>query len=1324
MNLTSFMTKLKILLSLALLTLLAYPVRGRADSYYFKQFSLAEGLSQSYVTAIAEDINGNYWFGTKNGLNKLSDNGITCYYAGRSDNSFSEDYISLLKSDSQGNLWISAGIELFRYDFANDSFIRIVFEGSTVISDTCLECPGGIYFGSVGMVLFYNYATRRMEIACDFREQLYNQFLHLFAITPEGNLILTDFRYRAFETKPGPDATLTPRPEFDQICTAVSDDDGALWISRYNRGLSHIRYRNGLPVETERYTTGNSKLTNNTILNICRSNGKLWIATDGGGINIFDPLTGTFAQPITHNERVATTSLPSNSITALYNDSKGNIWAGSVWDGAINIRKVHMHTFDESPGGLSCGTATSIWLDEQDSVLWVGTDGGGLNRLDLHTWHIDRIPTTRHKKVITLTEFSEKELLAYVYQEGMVRIDKRDGTLRPFVLVDKPTNDSLRRSNAVIELYRFDDGRIGMFGNIRHIYNPVTHRFQELMPPEGITNPQLIPIGSDACGNIVLTCNQIVIRYTSGSSSPELIYTNPEPILAAACEGDTLWLGDSNGLKKIDTETGTMTIIPKPFNMTITSIVCVKESVWIGTNRGIFRYMQTNGKFAYYDESDGAITNEYIRRAVVTSPAGDVFMGGAYGLLYISADIPDYQEQAPLPMDVGTIQINGRQVEFNNQELKLPYDYTSFHLDLRIHGADVIETKHLRYYIIEGKNTTIIESSQRSIDLSNLKPGHYTLCASYYMQAGTWSPRATIVRFQVRSPWWQRWWMPLLLLLAASGIAGASIYVLDNRRKRRMQIESAENNRRLAEEKVRFLINMSHELRTPLTLIYAPLKRFVEHPSADDSVRRALAGALEQVVEMTQLANMVIDVRKMEVGNSQIEIERHNLKEWIEHVANAFRNEFEAKGLTIDVAFRTDMEVLNFDEMKCRIVLSNLLMNALKYSGGDIGKVTIEVTTPNAGYARIAVIDCGMGLGEGDPERLFERFYQGNAHSKGAGIGLSYAKMLIDMHGGQIGAYNNTSGKGATFWFDIPTNLSCETRSCREGSYFNELIGPKENETREGSDLSDLAEYSIALVDDNADMIDLLQTVCKPVFKSVYTACDGVQALEMIRSKAPDIIVSDVMMPRMDGYELCRHVKNDLTISHIPIILLTARNDRDSSATGYKMGADIYLPKPFDPDFLLLVVANQIRNRLAVRRHWNDAGARLSPEKMTFSNADEKFLTKLNGIILEHLSDSSLNVSTLTNAMGISRSVFYNKMKKLTDTGIMDYIAHIRIEKAREVLRSSEMSISEIATLLGFENASYFSTVFKRLTGQTPTQYRQKTTAPDASAQEQEASGQ
>ena len=1298
----------KYLFVLVLSLLLPGIAHSGNGSYYFKQFSLREGLSQSNVTTIVEDRLGNYWFGTKNGLNRLSDDGIDNFYTDKTGKTFRTGNISLLKSDARGDLWTAAGITLYRYDFTNAVFEQLFFEGNPIITDTSLEHPAGIYFGSVGMVLFYDYKTREFKAVCDFRTEHPSLFLHLHARTPDGGLILTDYRYKAYITYPGPGAELMPLPELNKICAAIPEEDGAFWISRYNRGLSRVRFEGGRLIEEEHFTTRNSQLSNDTILDICRHNGILWLATDGGGINIFDPESRTFAPPLTHDEGFVSGSLPSNSITCLFNDSKNNIWAGSVWNGVINIREVYMHTFEETPNGLSCGTVSCLWRDDHNGKIWIGTDGGGLCRLDLDSKRIDRIPSTEHKKVITITEFSEHELLAYLYQEGMVRIDKRNGTLRPFTIVNPAFTDSLRKTDIVIELHRFNNGDIGMFGNIRHIYDASTGRFRELVPPQGIINPQLIPIGNDNDGNILLTCEQLVLRYTRHSPDPETVYVNRQKILAAAYDGSAIWIGDSDGLKHVDLQNGETTEIQKPFDMTITSIVCVKGSVWIGTNRGIFRYIPDSGKFAFYDEPDGAITNEYIRRAVLTSPEGDVFMGGVNGLLYISAEIPDYQEQAPLPMKVENIQIDGKRMIYNGEELKLPHDYSSFHLDLQILGADVIETKHMRYYLTEGDHVSLIESSQNAIDLSNLKPGHYTLKASYYMQAGTWSPQATIVRFQVRSPWWQQWWASLSLAIAILCMTGGIIYVLDRRRKRRLQIETAENNRRLAEEKVRFLVNISHELRTPLTLIYAPLKRFVEHPSAEEPMRRALAGALEQVLGMTQLANMVIDIRKMEVGNGQIEIERHHLKEWIEHMADSFRNEFMAKGMELVVACKTTVEYLNFDEMKCRIVLSNLLMNALKYSGGNTGSVTIEVSGPASGAICISVIDCGKGLeGGGKPERLFERFYQNDPHSKGAGIGLSYAKMLVDMHGGRIGAFNNPTGRGATFWFEIPTSLQCETHRCRQAPYFNELIGATADHSIRDAEAPDLTQYSIVIADDNAEMIELLRSACTPVFKAVYTANDGEQALELIRLKAPDIIVSDVMMPRMDGYELCRRVKSDLNISHIPIVLLTARTDKESSILGYKMGADVYVPKPFDTDFLLFVLANQIRNRIAVRQHWNAPGFRISPEKMTFSNADEMFLTKLNGIIAEHLSDASLNVNTLTNAMGVSRSVFYNKMKKLTDMGIMDYIAHIRIERAMEMIRTSQMNISEISAVLGFENASYFSTVFKRMTGQTPTQYRQ-----------------
>ena len=342
-----------------------------------------------------------------------------------------------------------------------------------------------------------------------------------------------------------------------------------------------------------------------------------------------------------------------------------------------------------------------------------------------------------------------------------------------------------------------------------------------------------------------------------------------------------------------------------------------------------------------------------------------------------------------------------------------------------------------------------------------------------------------------------------------------------------------------------------------------------------------------------------------------------------------------------------------------------------------------------------------------DTRKLFTRFYQGTGEQSGTGIGLSYSKILVELHGGSIGARNNQEA-GATFFFELPLKQKTEEIICQPKAYLNELIGDNDNEQIPDEDNFDTTPYSILVVDDNSDLTDFLKKSLEEYFKRIVIAADGVEALQLIKSHTPDIIVSDVMMPRMNGYELCKNIKEDITISHIPIILLTARDDKQSQLSGYKNGADAYLTKPFEIEMLMELIRNRLKNREHTKKRYLNAGLIPAPEESTFSQADETFLLKMNKIIQENLDNSNLDVALVCKEIGMSRASLYNKLKALTDMGANDYINKFRMEKAITLMTGTELSFTEIAEKVGFTTSRYFSTAFKQYTGETPTQYKEK----------------
>lgn len=445
------------------------------------------------------------------------------------------------------------------------------------------------------------------------------------------------------------------------------------------------------------------------------------------------------------------------------------------------------------------------------------------------------------------------------------------------------------------------------------------------------------------------------------------------------------------------------------------------------------------------------------------------------------------------------------------------------------------------------------------------------------------------------------------------------------RKEDKLKWAMKEHEQQVYEEKVRFLINISHELRTPLTLIHAPLSRILKSLSPADTQYLPLKAIYRQSQRMKNLINMVLDVRKMEVGESKLLIQPHPLNEWIEHVSQDFVSEGEAKNIQIHYRLDPRIKIVSFDKDKCEIILSNLLINALKHSPQDTEITITSELLPEEKRVRISITDQGCGLQQVDTQKLFTRFYQGMGEQSGTGIGLSYSKILVELHGGSIGARDN-SESGATFFFELPLKLESEEIICQPKAYLNELMSDDSGKQSQEEDNFATAPYSILVVDDNPDLTDFLKKALGEYFKRILTASDGVEALQLIKSHTPDIIVSDVMMPRMNGYELCKNIKEDIAISHIPVILLTARDDKQSQMSGYKNGADAYLTKPFEVEMLMELIRNRLKNREHTKKRYLNAGLIPAPEESTFSQADETFLLKLNKIIQENLDSSRLDI--------------------------------------------------------------------------------------------------
>lgn len=782
---------------------------------------------------------------------------------------------------------------------------------------------------------------------------------------------------------------------------------------------------------------------------------------------------------------------------------------------------------------------------------------------------------------------------------------------------------------------------------------------------------------------------------------------------ASADEKGIIWIGGNYGLGSFSPNDGSYTHISNSLINEAMSVASDQHGrLWIGNNERLLSWMTTQKRFILYGVPDGVAPNEYLPKPRLLSSEGDVYLGSVNGLLRIASTLPKEHPESPV-LELSDVFVGGDRMEYisgRKPVLKIPEQSRTITIKVKAHNKDIFR-KPAYCYNLQGYEKEPIYSYLPELTLNTLSAGTYQITASCTTRSGEWTDNYPIIELIILPPWYRTWWFILTCILTALSAVGLSVYSFLRRKENRMKLAMKEHEQQAYEEKIRFLININHELRTPLTLIHAPLKQLIEQFPAKDARYRVLQNIARQSERMKNLLNMVLDVRKMEVSQSTLHIESINLEKWLEEVVEDFIPEATQKHITLTRQLSAGIESFYCDKEKCTTIITNLLINAIKYSneGGEINIITS--LSEKKDRVRISVSDQGPGLKDIDVSKLFTRFYQGENSRPGSGIGLSYSKILAEQQGGSVGALNNVESAGSTFWFELPLNIKPGKLILQPQPYLNELLASAENIESvpdEPTFRSETKDYTILVVDDNVELVDYLTDAMRPYFKDVRTAYNGEEALEMCRQWHPDVIISDIQMPKMNGYELCKRVKEELDISHTPVILLTARNDEASRIFGYKNGADTYLTKPFEISTLYTAIYNQLKNRERIKKKYISNKTAPTPEESTFSAADEKFLNTMNKIITENIDEPNMGVPFLCDKLGMSRASLYNKLKALTGMGANDYINKLRIDNAINLLLNSSLTVNEIADRVGFSTPRYFSSVFKKNMGCSPTQYKEE----------------
>lgn len=1292
-------------LMVVLLFLFFNSLHANSTFYYFKQLGIREGLSQSKVQSILNDYKGYLWIGTESGLNCYDRDRLKHFlHHDGDDTSLPSNDILFIAEDSLRNLWVATVNGICLYDRTNECFHPVIYENKSIYIASYLLLEDGILLGGTGTLYKYEYESRRLvKLVLPNLEPL-PSFLNMLLYDSDHVLINTRwYGVYLYDLQTASLKKLDYLSERNYPCF-LKDSDGYLWVSSYGNGL--LCYKDGR--EVKHFSTSNSPLTYDVIHDMIEKDNQLWLATDGGGLNIISLNDYSF----THLQHVPDDihSFPADALYCLYKDDQHNIWVGSIRNGLIGVKEVHARSFKSVPfgniHGLSSQSVNSFFQD-QDGTIWIGTDGEGLNSFDPVSGLFKHYASTQKEKVVSIIEYSDRELLFFSFNKGFFIFNKVTGQLRPFILMNEKMNEETCVNGYSVNIQKIAKDKILFSAQNVFVYDITKKTFTIVATKDKdyLRNSPLI-ISTLGTKTYLADLNN-VCEYDVADDSFKTIYRSNYTITDACMDKDgVFWLASTVGLVSYNIHTKKDKWIQTNLFPEITSIIADKQGrIWIGTRHSLYVYFVNTHTFSMLSEVDGILPNEYIFHATLCAREGDVYLGGTLGMTVIDPSI-SFGTESNLSIELLDVILNGlpvtmdESVEQFNPIIKVPWNFSSLQLKVLLNEKDIFRENLFRFEI-QGIQQELSKPGTNSLTVNYLPVGEYQIVASYYTKSGEWSQYQKILHVVVFPPWWKTniayLIYGLIILLALYG----GFYIFNRKKRMEQKREIEKIKSKVYEDKINFLTNVSHELRTPLTLICAPLKRIINSEIKVHDINRQLAPIYKQASQMKTIINMVLDVRKLEEGKEVLRISTYSLNDWLREVGANFADEFAAKEIQLVYELDEGIKNVSFDKNKCEFVLSNFLMNALKFS---VERTVVKISSSmnlEENTVRISVTDQGIGLNVADMNFLFSNFYQG-AHDKGgSGIGLAYCKSLISHHGGKIGAMNNLD-KGATFYYELPIKYD-KSPLIKKNLEDTETV----EENKPIWDYSYLKSFSILVIEDVVDLRDYLRETLTPYFTRVYVAKDGKEGLEMIKHWQPDIIVSDVMMPRMNGFELCQSVKMNLEISHIPFILLTAYSNAQNMQIGYKTGADVFLAKPFEVDVLLSLINNQLKLRQSIRTRCKESNVLLSQE-VSFSNADETFLLKLNALIMDNINNPDMNVAFLAENMCISRSLLFSKIKAITDMGIIDYVNKLRIDKAAMLLNTTAFSITEISEMVGFSSLRYFSKVFKQLKGEIPSAFRKQ----------------
>ncbi len=1321
-----------------------------AANFSFRHYRAEDGLTFNTVRCIIQDRRGFIWLGTEDGLNRFDGYAFKGFHSDKNKiNSLGSNYISSLLEDSKGNIWIGTDEGVFIFNPTTDKFshfqnkVRGVSISSTV-NNIVEDKSGNLWFATYGQGIFsYNLSTGVLEQYrwinnsksspnYDFINYIYvdrNNQVWAAPKTPRNPLIAFDRKkncFCLFDLKKNGQA----QTDFS-IYKIFEDSQHQLWLGTWNKGICKLdkKTKNVTQYLTPEKTGG--------ILHIHEiseySRNLLLIGSDDG-LSLFN--TKTLNHHLFTSSEIDPSALSDKFIYPIFKDHEGGLWVGTYFGGvnyvSPNSGLFERYTHSRYVNSVN-GNIIGRFTEDKKGNIWIASDDGGLNKLNPETGQFSAYMPHPGKNGISYHNvhalcWDDEKLWIGTYSGGLNVLNTKTGQFKLYNSVEGDPTTLDGGSNYAIYKDRSNRMWVTSMSGV-NLYNRQADNFIRVK----YFNATTIAITEDAKGFLwFATQGKGLFRfnpkdkrwtnYTSKQNSRQSLPSNQLNCLLADHKG-RLWFGSSSGLCRYDYSNDRF--IPITLNApsnSICSIIEDQDMLWITTAKGLVRYDTRNGSCQVFTRSDGLLSDQFIANSGFKSSAGKIYIGTASGFNAFCPKNLVANKYVP-KVAITNLEIFNKEVEVGPKsaltqsigfvkQIDLSYKQNVFSLSYVALSYTTPE-KNMYAYKLEGfdKDWNYV-NRQHKATYTNLPAGEYVFRVKASNNDGLWNEQGASIKVVIHPPFWLTIWFKFIY----AGLLIAGLIFLQKNTRRRAEHRHNEEIKELNQQKekevydakIQFFTMIAHEIRTPVSLIIGPLEKIMATVSTfPDYVRNDLNIINRNSQRLLHLVNQLLDFRKAEQGALVLNFSKQNIYQLLSYTYERFRPIIEQNNIefTLECPDKTFEAVIDLEAITK--VISNLLTNAMKFTDNKI-MLTCRVHARLQSF-EIRVMDNGDGISDSEKAKIFTPFYQiPSGTVQGTGIGLSLVKSIVDAHHGIVTVID-TPNKGATFSITLPFDneekLSCHVDSKPTPSVFP---SPIELLTEIPDQLPDAKTDKpiLLIVEDNVDMRRFLCDNFVSDYQ-VVSASDGLEGLELLKKHEVNLIISDLMMPRMDGLEFCKAVRSNMLLSHIPFVLLTAKTDLDAKIDGLNLGADSYIEKPFSINHLKAQISNLIETRTLLRKKYSEMPF-VSITTIAGNSADEQFLTKVNEIIERNIANEDFSIDLLAEELCISRSGLFAKIKTLADITPNELIQLIRLKKAAEYIMQKEHRINEIAYMVGFNNPSYFSKCFQKQFGVRPMDFLRK----------------